>query len=125
MPSQSPDISPPSISVNGRIVEASGQTDLPDGARMDFTAVRGDLDLSLTGSSSIVSHGRYDVVFDLIDWAPGEYVLWVEFWPGRGQSKAIEDKYGADGSKMSGGRVRNEPDSTELEWFGAYDFDLK
>ena len=92
---------------------------------MDFTAVRGDLDLSLTGSSSIVSHGRYDVVFDLIDWAPGEYVLWVEFWPGRGQSKAIEDKYGADGSKMSGGRVRNEPDSTELEWFGAYDFDLK
>jgi hypothetical protein len=123
---QSPYISAPSISVHGRSVEVSGETDLPDGARMDFTAVHsaavGSFEKSL---SSLVSHGSYAVKFDLTGWPAGTHDIWVQFRPGDSQSAAVQELYGADGSKMHGGRIRHDPYGQDWEWAGAYDFTLE
>jgi hypothetical protein len=123
---QFPQISRPVISVSGRGVEVSGDTDLPDGARMDLTAVQGctSTPCNKQTASAVVSRGRYTANFGLTDWPAGTHYLWVEFHPDRDQSAAVREKYGADGSKMSGPRVRPRADDSGWEWFGVWDFTL-
>jgi hypothetical protein len=108
-----------------RTFTVSGETDLPDGARLDFTVIRGDLPCcSKETSTSLVNHGSYLVSFDLTGWPGGTHNLWVEFWPGHGQSEAIQEEYGTDGSKMSGGRIRPNADGLGWEWFADSEFVL-
>jgi hypothetical protein len=123
---QFPDISGPSISVAGRSVRVSGQADLPDGARMDFIAVQGcDVGRCVEETSSaVLANGKYEATFNLAGWPAGTHYLWVEFHPSRNQPRAVHEKYGVDGSKMTGRRVRPEDDDSGWQWFHAYEFTL-
>jgi hypothetical protein len=121
-PPQVPDISMPTVAVHGRTVDVSGSTDLPDGARMDFVATGGGP--TPKSSSSVISGGEYHTTFDLAGWPAGRYAVWVEFNASEGQTQAVQAKYGPDGAKMSGGRIRSRVDGRGWQWSGAYAFDL-
>jgi hypothetical protein len=105
-----PFISVPSIRVTDRHVQLEGETDLPDGARIDLEAVWVDTETAeITRRQSvdaIVGRGSYSGSFDLDGWPAGEIGLWVTFTPDSTQSQTVIDRYGITGSKMHGARVR-------------------
>ena len=121
-PAQVPYISVPTFAIHGRTLDVSGTTDLPDGARMDFVATGGGP--TPENLSSVISAGKYHTTFDLGTWPTATYWLWVEFNASERQPQAVQEKYGSDGSKMSGGRIRPQADDQGWQWFGAYSFDL-
>jgi hypothetical protein len=120
---QFPFISAPSIHVSFRHVELSGDTDLPDGARIDLEAVWVDTQtariLHRQSVDAIVSRESYSGSFDLDEWPAGEIGLWVVFTPDSTQSQTVIDTYGIAGSKMHGAKVRLN-DLGGWEWANGY-----
>jgi hypothetical protein len=100
--------------IDGTVLRTDVFTTLPDGSRLDIWATYageapgGDI---LTLGPGIVQAGRYHHETDLRGWPDGPVIVTAVFDPSIDQPAEVRVRFGADGSRMSGPRVRFDEDT--------------
>jgi hypothetical protein len=102
-------------SMDGTRLTASGETNLPDGSNVDvWAAFAGDEPgIHITDArSAVVVGGRFSQSIDLTGWPAGPVIVSALFEVVDTQPAAVLSRYGADGSGMSGPRVKYDDDTS-------------
>ena len=103
-----------SASLEGTTVTGAGETSLPDGSRVQvWASFWGDAPgIYVTDfPEAIVTGGRFSATFDLNGWPAGPVAVNALFQVDETQPAEVGRRYGADGSGMSGPRVKFDDDT--------------
>ncbi len=111
--------------ISGSTLNVSGDTDLPDGSRIQYQIWPGDLQTSeavvlgsLVNGELVVQKGQFAKSVDVRSWPPGAIHVWVAFDPVPDQPQAVIDRFGSDGHLLTGPDVVDNYGTPRLLYVG-------
>lgn len=94
----------------GDVLLVSGQTDLPDGARIHVAAWHDELLPLGVYSTATVADGRYGAQVELERWPRGSVHVFVSFGVDERQPPSVIERFGRNGERLQGPAVHEDSD---------------